>query len=68
MWVMNADKDAMKIWVAAWANSPGDGWMLAADIREGLLRRMRAEGLATQGFRIVDINAGTHPAAETSPS
>lgn len=54
MWVMGMEKDSIRCWVAAWADSPGDGWMLSADIREGLARRFVENGMTTQAFRIIE--------------
>lgn len=44
-WVMDMTRDAVLIWIAAWADTPGAGWVLTADIRTELLRAFRREGI-----------------------
>lgn len=39
-WVMGLEKDAIKCWVAAWANNPADAWQLKSDIRIGLIKSL----------------------------
>ncbi len=46
-WVMGMEKDAIRCWVAAWANSPAEAWTLRAGIRTELVIRLREEGIAT---------------------
>jgi small-conductance mechanosensitive channel len=47
-WVMGMEKEAIRCWVAAWANSPSDAWSFSANVRRDLLSRMRQEGIRTQ--------------------
>ena len=46
-WVMDLQKDAIKCWIAAWADNPGDAWELRHDIRMGLLKELKANGIGT---------------------
>lgn len=43
VWVMEMTRDAVKIWVAAWADTPGDAWLLTADVRSHLIEAFRDE-------------------------
>ncbi len=40
-WVMGMEKEGVRCWLAAWADSPGDSWMLASEIRTGLAEQLR---------------------------
>ncbi|MCF7805388.1 MAG: mechanosensitive ion channel family protein [Candidatus Marinimicrobia bacterium] len=44
-WTMGMDKDSLKCWVAAWADSPPDAWSLKTDIRKGLTREFQNVGI-----------------------
>lgn len=44
-WVLGLDKDGVRCMVAAWANLPSEAWMLTHDIRIGLARAFREEGI-----------------------
>lgn len=46
-WVMDLQKDAIKCWVAAWADNPGDAWELRHQIRMGLLSELKKNGITT---------------------
>lgn len=46
-WVMDLQKDAIKCWVAAWADNPGDAWELRHKIRMGLLSELKKNGIST---------------------
>jgi small-conductance mechanosensitive channel len=45
-WVMDIEKDAIRCWVAAWANSASDAWYLTNDIRIELIREFRQHEIA----------------------
>jgi small-conductance mechanosensitive channel len=53
-WVMGLERDAIRCWVAGWADTPGDGWVLAADIRTALANELRERGIASHGLRVVE--------------
>lgn len=36
--VMETGKEGVRIWLAAWADTPADAWLLQADIRAGLIK------------------------------
>lgn len=46
-WVMEMGKEGVRCWVAAWADSPSDGWSLANDIRTELIGALRRKGIDT---------------------
>ncbi len=52
-WVMEMGKEGYRCWLAAWANSPADAWMLAHDVRSGLIRAFRAAAIPTHGYRLL---------------
>lgn len=51
-WFMETSKDAIKCMVAAWANSPSDGWNLASDIRKELVKEFQRKGIRTHGLHV----------------
>ena len=44
-WIIDIEKDAIKCWVAAWADSPSDAWALTHDMRTALLRELRSQAI-----------------------
>jgi len=46
-WVMNLEQEAIKCWIAAWANTPGDAWELRADMRRNIQDNLRIKGIKT---------------------
>lgn len=44
-WVLGLDTDGVRCLVAAWAKLPSEAWMLGHDIRLGLARSFREEGI-----------------------
>lgn len=40
-WVIEMGKEAIRCWVAAWADSPTDAWQLTNDIRTELAKQLR---------------------------
>lgn len=57
MWVMDTTKEGIRIWLAAWANSPADAWMLKADMRTELACRLRTLGLKTHRHELSFVTA-----------
>jgi small-conductance mechanosensitive channel len=49
-WIMNLTRDGVKCWVAAWADSPSDSWMLAVHMRSEIITGLRAHGIRAHGF------------------
>lgn len=47
-WIMEKGKEATLCWVAAWANTPSDAWMLKHEIRRNISVKMRQQGMKTQ--------------------
>lgn len=50
-WVMSTERDAVRCWIAAWADSPADGWMLTHDMRTRLVAELKKHGIATHRHR-----------------
>jgi small-conductance mechanosensitive channel len=46
-WVMDLEREGIHCWVAAWARTPSDAWMLAGDMRTKLATDLREDGIAT---------------------
>ncbi|MEH0154368.1 mechanosensitive ion channel domain-containing protein [Limibacter armeniacum] len=44
-WIMKMDKESVKCWVAAWAESPSKAWELECDIRMKLQRFLQDQGI-----------------------
>lgn len=52
-WVMETGKDAIRCWVAAWAETPSDAWYLKSDIRDRLIKRFAENGIRTHGYNVL---------------
>lgn len=44
-WVMDLQKDTIKCWLAAWADSPSDAWELRNELRTNLLKSLQENGI-----------------------
>ncbi|MFT6632126.1 MAG: small-conductance mechanosensitive channel [Bacteriovoracaceae bacterium] len=44
-WVMDIQKDTIKCWLAAWADSPSEAWELRHEMRTRLLQALQKEGI-----------------------
>lgn len=51
-WVMDLQKDTIKCWLAAWADSPSDAWELRNELRTNLLKRLQKEGIQFHQYNI----------------
>lgn len=59
-WVMDMDKDGIRCWVAAWADSPTDAWQLKTQIRTSLIQDFKELGIRTQRFALnIDPSAAS---------
>lgn len=47
-WVMEMGERGVRLWVAAWAETPSEGWMLTHDVRMRLTHRLRELGVLPQ--------------------
>lgn len=61
-WIMATQEHSLRCWVAAWANSPSEAWLLGADIREGIANGFRTHNIATH---LVRAQPGTHDVHRT---
>ena len=50
-WVMEMAKEGVRCWVAAWADSPSDAWLLTHDMRTKLIRSFREHGIDAHTYR-----------------
>ncbi len=50
-WVMELGKEAIRCWIAAWADTPSAAWQLAHDVRTSLARDLRAAGIKTHAYQ-----------------
>lgn len=50
-WVMDMEKDSLKCWVVAWANSASEAWYLQNDIRTGMIKKFQEHQIATHFSR-----------------
>jgi len=46
-WIMEMDKAGVKCWIAAWAQSPADAWLLKHEIRTNLVQELQEMGIRT---------------------
>ena len=58
-WIMEMAKEGVRCWVAAWANSPSDSWLLTHDMRSELIRSFRTHGINAHTYRHELIDAAT---------
>lgn len=65
-WVMEIEKEATQIWLAAWADTPGDAWMLASEMRTGLAKLFQEMGIDRHSYRIDFQPPGSAPSAPDS--
>ncbi len=56
-WLMEMGKEGIKCWVAAWAQSPADAWLLKNEIRTELVRELAQAGIRTHTYRIDGLEA-----------
>jgi moderate conductance mechanosensitive channel len=57
-WVMGMEKDSILCWLAVWAKTPSDAWVLRSDLRVSLIRMLKAEGIAAHMGRVTFRNDG----------
>lgn len=50
-WIQGMAEHSYRCWVAAWADTPSNAWMLRHQTRERLLREFRARGIRAHGMR-----------------
>ncbi len=57
-WVMDLQKDAIKCWAAAWAETPADAWALKNDMRTKITQGLQKEKIASQLHKLSVADAG----------
>jgi len=63
-WVMEMGKEAVKCWIAAWADSPQSAWELGNDIRTELMMKFQEAGIQAHRFvHAYSPNQDTIPSA-----
>lgn len=68
-WVMEMKKDSLLCWLAAWARSPSEAWVLRSDLRTSLARLFREKGIPAHMGRVSFYHG--HPsgrATDASPA
>ncbi|HKJ04226.1 MAG TPA: mechanosensitive ion channel domain-containing protein [Geopsychrobacteraceae bacterium] len=60
-WVMGMEKEGVRCWLAAWADTPGDAWMLASEMRTGLAEQLRLLKISPHRYH-VDFSGGSDEA------
>ncbi len=61
-WVMGMEKEGIRCWLAAWADSPGDAWMLASEMRTGLAEQLRLLKISPHRYHVGSSAGPGHPA------
>lgn len=51
-WIMELQKDTIKCWLAAWADSPSDAWELRNDLRTDLLKQLQSNGIKFHQYNL----------------
>jgi hypothetical protein len=63
-WVMQLDKEGTCCWLAAWADSPGEAWMLSSEMRTGLAKQLHVRSIRRHQFNVENsVSAGGFPPA-----
>jgi len=57
-WVMEMGERGIQCWVAAWADTPSEAWVLKNDVRTALATAMQERGVPSHLLRIVSDQAG----------
>ncbi len=64
-WIMDMEKDSVKCWVAAWANSPADAWGIKNDMRTSLITEFRKNSIEIHSISSrIDLVSGKLPSRE----
>ncbi|MEO1482676.1 MAG: mechanosensitive ion channel domain-containing protein [Myxococcota bacterium] len=51
-WVLGFERDAVKCWVAGWADSPADAWSLRSDAGRALAASLHEAGIGTHRLQV----------------
>lgn len=65
-WNMGVEKDAIKMWLAAWAKNPTTGWNLKSDMRKIVIKTLKSHGLKPQ-LSTVEFRGPFNPASVAKP-
>ena len=72
IWNMGMEKDAVKVWLAAWAKNPTMAWNLKSDMRKIVLRTLKKHNLKPQlshvEYKTLSPFDGATPLAEGKES
>jgi small-conductance mechanosensitive channel len=55
-WVMDLEKDSVKCWVAAWADTPADAWGLKNDMRTQIIKELQKEKVSFHIHKFTNIS------------
>lgn len=56
-WVMQLDKEGSCCWLAAWADSPGEAWMLSSEMRTGVAKMLHVRSIKRHQFNVENSDA-----------
>ncbi|MAF77701.1 MAG: hypothetical protein CME60_06015 [Halobacteriovoraceae bacterium] len=48
LWCSNLEKDSIQLWLAAWATTPANGWLLKSDMRMAVVETAKKQGIKFQ--------------------
>lgn len=51
-WVMGLEKEGIRCWLAAWADSPGDAWLLTSEMRTRLAEQLKILKISPHRFQV----------------
>lgn len=63
LWAMELEENAIKCWLAAWAEGPESAWYLRNDMRRGLVKAFQERGIKSHLLRIVQDRQATDDTA-----
>lgn len=49
-WIMGVEKDAVRCWIAGWAESPAQAWTLSHETRRSIVHKLQAAGIRLHRF------------------
>jgi small-conductance mechanosensitive channel len=64
-WIMQMTEKSVKCWVAGWANSPAEAWLLMHETRTDLVKKLRSFGIKTHIYQY-QLNGTPEDKAERS--
>ncbi len=63
LWYSSLEKDSVQIWLAAWATTPSNSWLLKSDMRKAVVETAKKYGY---NFQLGNLNIGSQRESMTN--